>query len=88
LTLKLHPLCNYLRNEVTEVLTDNSPPFDGIVEEHVLDRNDLLKPSRFFGYDTPTLKAMMMVYRDIRTFIDTSRIKTYLVNDYLFKWPY
>jgi len=78
LSLKLHPLWNYNRNEVQGVLTENSPWYDGIVEEQVRLASDLLNPFVFFG---PPLKVpihMWQVLMDTRSFIDMKRIETYL----------
>jgi hypothetical protein len=78
LSLRLHPLWNYNRNVVLETLSENSPWYDGIVDEQVRNTSDLLNPLRFFG---PPLKVplhMLQVYLDTRSFIDMKRIETYL----------
>ena len=81
LSLKLHPLWNYSRNVVTDTLTDDSPWYDGIVEEQVQKAPDLLNPLKFFG---PPLKVpvhMCQVLLDTRSFIDMRRIETYLASE-------
>lgn len=81
LSLKLHPLWNYIRNVVNGTLTDGSDWYDGIVEEQVLKASDLLNPFIFFG---PPLKVpihMYQVFMDTRSFIDMRRIETYLASE-------
>jgi hypothetical protein len=81
LSLELHPLWNYNRNQVERKLTDHDFWYDGIVEEHVRTREDLLNIFRFFGKPHKVLKNMMMVYKDSRSFIDYKRIEPYLVSE-------
>lgn len=81
LSLKLHPLWNYSRNVVRATLNDDSPWYDGIVEEQVRKASDLLNPLKFFG---PLLKVpvhMVQVLMDSRSFIDMRRIETYLASE-------
>ena len=85
LSLKLHPLWNYNRNVVKNVLTDNSVWYDGIVEEQFQKSSDLLNPLVFFG---PPLKVpihMYQVWRDTLSFIDMKRIETYLATEFHIK---
>ena len=81
LSLRLHPLYNYNRNVVTGELTGTSPWFDGIVEEQVREKRDLLNPLRFFGPPLKVLGHMLEVWKDSRGFIDMKRIETYLANE-------
>ena len=81
LSLKLHPLWNYNRNVVTGMLSEDSPWYDGIVEEQVQEASHLLNPFIFFG---PLLKVplhMYQVFMDTRSFIDMKRIETYLATE-------
>ena len=87
LSLKLHPLWNYSRNVVLEKLTGNAAWYDGIVEEHVRKKADLLNPFRFFGKPWIILYNMYLVYTDTKSFIDYKRIETYLVKEIVFKDP-
>lgn len=81
LTLRIHPVWNYVRSVVDEPIVDGSPPLDGIVEEHFRDPGDLLNPVRFFGGPFRMLPSMARVGLDIRRFIDLSTIESYLVTE-------
>ena len=82
LSLRLHPLWNYSRNVVEEVITEGSHRYDGIVEEQFRKVSDLLNPFRFFGPPFRVPGHMIEVYRDTRSFIDMKRIETYLATEY------
>jgi len=81
LSLRIHPLWNYVRNVVEAAPLEGSPWFDGIVEEHCRRREDLLCPVRFFGGLWRMPVNMVRVYADIKGFIDYSSIETYLVTE-------
>jgi hypothetical protein len=81
LSLRIHPLWNYVRNVVQEPLVAHSPRWDGIVEEHFRSREDLLDVARFFGGWSAMLPNMLRVARDIWGFIDLRTIETYLVDE-------
>lgn len=85
LSIKLHPLWNYNRNEVKNLLVDNSEPYDGIVEEQFRKSSDLLNPFIFFGPPLKVLIHMWQVLSDTRSFIDMNRIETYLAEEYVMK---
>lgn len=85
LSLKLHPLWNYNRNVVEEVLSDNSSWYDGIVEEQVEKTSDLLNPCVFFGPPMKVPIHMYQVFMDTRSFIDMKRIETYLASEFHLK---
>ncbi len=85
LSLRFHPLWNYVRNVVNEKLTDNSPWFDGIVEEQVKESKDLLNPFRFFGNPLIIIPRMIKVYTDTKSFIDYPGMETYLAAEYHIK---
>jgi hypothetical protein len=78
LTLRTHPVWNYVRNVVDEPILDGSPLLDGIVEEHFRTSADLLNPGRFFGGLPSMASNMVRVALDIRRFIDLKTIETYL----------
>jgi hypothetical protein len=82
LSLRIHPLWNYVRNEVNEALFEDSAWFDGIVEEQVRKAPDLLNPFRFFGNPLIIIPRMLMVYSDTKSFIDYPTMETYLVAEY------
>jgi len=85
LSLRIHPLWNYVRNVVNESLFENSAWFDGIVEEQVQKAADLLNPFRFFGNPLIIIPRMLMVYSDTRSFIDYPGMETYLAAEYHIK---
>jgi hypothetical protein len=82
LSLRIHPLWNYVRNVVTESLFENYGWFDGIVEEQVREAPDLLNPFRFFGNPLIIVPRMLMVYSDTKSFIDYPGMETYLAAEY------
>lgn len=85
LSLRIHPLWNYVRNEVKDILTEHAPQFNGIVEEQMRAASDLLNPFKFFGDPLIIIPRMMTVYADTKSFIDYSSMETYLAMEYLIK---
>lgn len=85
LSITIHPLKNYIRNVVTDTLTDDTPPFDGIVEEHFGSDRDLLNPVRMFGGITRFLPSMIRIGRHVSTFIDYSSIGNFICREYCFR---
>jgi len=82
LSLRIHPLWNYVRNVVRESLSEEQVWFDGIVEEQVRKESDLLNPFKFFGNPLIILYRLLLVYFDTKSFIDYSGMETYLANEY------
>ena len=87
LSLRIHPLWNYNRNVVLKALSEDSPWYDGIVEEQFRSAGDLLNPLKFFGPPIQVPRHMYRVYRDTRSFIDMKRIETYLATEIHIKSP-
>lgn len=85
LSLRIHPLWNYVRNVVNESISEDSVRFDGIVEEQVQNAADLLNPFRFFGNPLIIIPRMLMVYSDTKSFIDYPGMETYLAAEYHIK---
>jgi hypothetical protein len=85
LSLKIHPLWNYSRNVVNEIIRENSEKFEGIVEEQVRTKADLLNPFRFFGNPLVIIPRMIAVYRDTKSFLDYQGIETYLAREVVVK---
>ncbi len=85
LSLRIHPLWNYVRNVVNERITEDSASFDGIVEEQVRKASDLLNPFRFFGNPLVIIPRMLMVYSDTKSFIEYEGMETYLAEEYHMK---
>lgn len=83
LSLKIHPLWNYSRNVVIESNIAESEPWDGLVEEQVQNRSDLLNPFKFFGNPFIILYNMLRVYTDTRSFLEYKTIEPYLATEYV-----
>ena len=82
LSLRIHPLWKYDRNVVTGKTLPESEHFDGIVEEHFEERQDLTKLCRFFGPFPKMARHMAEVWRDTKGFIDGKTIEPYFVTEY------
>jgi len=85
LSLRIHPLWNYNRNVVHDQLFDQTTLFDGIVEEQVKKKSDLLNPFKFFGNPLIIIYRMLLVYFDTKSFIDYRSMETYLATEYHIK---
>jgi len=82
MALRIHPLWNYTRNVVESVVIEDSPPFDGIVEEHFRSLGDITNPARFFGGAFRMLPNMLKVYRHANKFLEISATENYLLTEY------
>jgi hypothetical protein len=85
LSLKIHPLWHYNRNVVVERISEESIRWDGIVEEHMRTRSELMNPFKFFGGPSVILQRMLSVYTDTKSFLDYGTIEPYLVAEYWVK---
>lgn len=85
LALKVHPLWNYVRNVVEEVLMPDSPVPAGIVEEHCRSEANLLTSWRFFGGPLAMVPNMIRITLDIRKWMDLRGIQNYLIYEYWIK---
>ena len=85
LSLKIHPLWNYSRNVVSEVLVPGSERFEGIVEEQMRTDAELLNPFRFFGNPLVIIPRMIAVYKDTKAFLDYNGIETYMAREEVVK---
>ncbi len=85
LSLKIHPLWNYNRNVVNEKVTDESYAWDGIVEEHLRTKSDLLNPLKFFGNPLIMVFNMLRVYFDTNSFLDYRTIEPYYTTEIYIK---
>lgn len=85
LSLKLHPLWSYNRNVVIENGQGNIEKWDGIVEEHVQNKKELLNPFLFFGRPGRIIQNMIAVYKDTKAFIDYPSMQPYLTQEYHIK---
>ncbi len=82
MALRIHPLWNYTRNVVESVVIEDSPPFDGIVEEHLRSLGDITNPARFFGGVFRMLPNMLKVYRHANKLLEISATENYLLTEY------
>lgn len=85
LSLEIHPLWNYNRNVVKDRLVNESPGWDGIVEEQFRERSDLLNPVKFFGNPLIMPYRMWQVYADTKSFLDYKSIEPYFAHEYWVK---
>ncbi len=85
LSIKYHPLWHYSRNVVERFIPETAEPWEGIVEEHMRTRQELLNPFRFFGNPLFIIPRMIKVYTDTKSFIDYPTMEPYLVNEFIVK---
>ena len=78
LTLRIHPVWNYVRNGVEQTVRGTG--WDGIVEEQVRNRRQLTNPVVFFG-GAMFLWNMITTWRDIHGFLDYPTIETYFATE-------
>jgi len=81
LSLKIHPLWHYNRNVVTQKLITDTFSWDGIVEEHMRTRSELINPFKFFGNPLVIIPRMIQVYTDTKSFLDYRTIEPYLTTE-------
>lgn len=82
MAIRIHPLWNYIRNVVESTITEDSPPFDGIVEEHFRSLRDITNPARFFGGAFKMLPNMLKVGLHSNKFLDLSATENYLLTEF------
>lgn len=82
MAIRIHPLWNYIRNVVESTITEDSPPFDGIVEEHFRSLRDITNPARFFGGVFKMLPNMSKVGLHSNKFLDLSATENYLLTEF------
>jgi len=85
LSLKIHPLWHYNRNVVIKTLTEDSSSWDGIVDEHMRTKSELLNPFKFFGNPLVIIPRMIHVYTDTKSFLDYKTIEPYLTREMYIK---
>lgn len=82
MAIRIHPLWNYIRNVVESTIYDDSPPFDGIVEEHFRSLRDITNPARFFGGVVKMLPNMTQVGLHSNKFLDLSATENYILTEF------
>lgn len=85
LSLRIHPLWHYNRNVINKKLTSDSENWDGIVDEHMRTKSELLNPFKFFGNPLVIIPRMMSVYTDTKSFLDYKSIEPYLTREIYIK---
>jgi hypothetical protein len=85
MSLKYHPLWLYNRNVVDKKLTDTSVQWDGIVEEFVKTKSELMNPFKFFGGPAVIIQRMVNVYRDTNSFLEYKTVEPYYVGEFWVK---
>ena len=77
----IHPLWRYERNEVVEAITPDAPGYNGIVELHLYEIEDLTDPNRFFGGNF--LMNAIRIGIDVSKFIDMSTVEVTAMTEYI-----
>lgn len=85
MSLKVHPLWHYDRNVVDNKLNAEAYGWDGIVQEHMRTRKELMNPFKFFGHPGVIIQRMIAVYRDTKSFLNYKTVEPYLVAEYHLK---
>lgn len=85
LSIKYHPLWHYSRNVVERIIPETAEPWEGIVEEHMRTRQELLNPFIFFGNPLVIIPRMIKVYTDTKSFIDYPTMEPYLMKEFIVK---
>jgi len=87
-TAKIQPRCRYVRNLVLEPLTDDAPPWEGIVEECFATTADLTNPFRFYGAGRNPLRLvwnLIVVLIVVMRFTRIWRVRTIPMGEYFWK---
>ena len=88
LTFEVHPVCLYVRHAVARAVTDDAPPWRGIVEEGLREVEDLTDPMRYFsaGGSPDTLEHnVKRVMDDVSTFLDLESVESYPTAEYILR---
>ncbi len=81
--LDIHPLWRYERNVVEKAITQDAPDYDGIVELHLIQENDLTDLDRFFGGNF--LVNGLRINNDVNNFIDMDTIEVTAMTEHILK---
>jgi hypothetical protein len=82
LSLRIHPMDEYVRNVVEDTVVDGSPWWDGIVTEHFDRASDLLLPWRLFGSAWTMVPNMALVGLHVSYFLDLRSLETYAMDEF------
>ena len=88
LTFEVHPVCLYVRHAVARVVTEDAPPWRGIVEEGLREVEDLTDPMRYFragGSPEVLERNVKRVMDDVATFLDLESVESYPTAEYILR---
>ena len=81
--IRIHPMWNYIRNVTLKPINTQSPQFEGFVEEHYRQLNDVISPIKMFGGGFFTwIKNIIEVGLHVKTFLDLPNLENYLMSEY------
>ncbi len=83
----IQPRARYVRNIVLRSLTEDAPPFEGIVEEVWPSKKHVSNPFLFYGADNlfQLARNMIRILRTVKSFLDLRRIRTTVMSEYFIK---
>lgn len=85
--LRFHPMWNYLRNIVDEVLTEKADPWGGIVEEQYREVSDVNDPRRFFRGTLHILPRLAATLVQTNRFLDLFTLQSYILVERIVRTP-
>jgi len=88
LTFEVHPVCLYVRHAVARAVTDEAPPWRGIVEEGLRDVEDLTDPMRYFsavGSPDTLDHNVKRVIDDVSSFLDLGSVESYPTAEFILR---
>jgi hypothetical protein len=88
LTFDVHPVCLYVRHAVARAVTEDAPPWRGIVEEGLREVEDLTEPMRYFragGSRDVLERNVKRVMDDVATFLDLESVESYPTAEYILR---
>jgi hypothetical protein len=88
LTFEVHPVCLYVRHAVARVVTEDAPPWRGIVEEGLREVEDLTDPMRYFragGSPEVLERNVKRIMDDVATFLDLESVESYPTAEYILR---
>jgi len=81
LALEIHPAWGYVRNVVEGPVTANAPPYDGVIELSVREKEDVTDPMRFFGCE----ENIEVVLDDLKQWVDFEAMAFYSMTEIIVK---
>ncbi len=84
----MQPRSRYIRNVVTRAVTQEAPPYEGIVEEAWPSARHATNPFLFYGAGKNPAKLawnMLVMIRSVVSFLDLTRIRTTNTSEYIIR---